>query len=114
MLGQDADGMRVVVAAVSGTGVEVGGPWVGSAGVAAVGDGVSQLFVAGPAEADRTDLAGLAGGGSDAGQTARASGVGKRARQSPISASSRAARTRPERGSDVEDAASACRTRAVR
>ena len=107
--GQDADGMGVVVAAVSGTGVEVGGPWVGSAGVAGeVGDGVSQLFVAGPAESDRADLAGLAGGGSDAGQTSQGFGGGEGARQSPISARSRAARTRPERGSDVKMWASAC------
>jgi hypothetical protein len=62
--GQDADGVRVVVTAVAGSLVEVGGPGVGVVGVAGeVGDGAAELFVDGPAEADDLVLAGLAGGG---------------------------------------------------
>ncbi len=60
--GEDAHGVRVVVASGSGAVVEVAGPGIGSAGVGReVGDGVAQLFVAGPAEADGADLAGLSG-----------------------------------------------------
>ena len=70
--------MGVVVAAGSGAVVEVGGPGVGASAVAGeVGDGVAQLFVAGPAEADRADLAGLAGGGGDAGQAGQGFGGGE-------------------------------------
>ena len=75
--GEDADGVRMVVAAADGTAVEVGGPGVGMAGVAGeVADRVAQLFVGSPAEADGAVLTGLAGGGGDAGQAGRDSGVG--------------------------------------
>src|ERR1700759_3352700 len=67
--GQDADGVGVVVAAGDGAKVEVGGPGVGASGVAGeVGEGVAQVFVAGPSESDGADLAGLSGRGGDAGQ----------------------------------------------
>src|SRR5215207_9702808 len=67
--GEDADGVGVVVAAGDGSVVEVGGPGVGVAGVAGeVAQGVAQLLVGSPAEGDGLDLAGLAGGGRDAGQ----------------------------------------------
>src|SRR5580704_5298846 len=70
--GEDADGVRVVVAAGDGLVVELGGPGAGAAGVAGeVGDGIAELLVAGPAEPDGADLAGLAGGrcrSSQAGQ----------------------------------------------
>ena len=49
--GEDADGVGVVVAAVAGTLVEVGGPGVGVVGVAGeVDDGAAQLFIDGPAK----------------------------------------------------------------
>jgi len=68
--GEDADGVGVVVSSVSGSLVEVGGPGVGVSGVAGeVADGVAELFVAGPAEPDRAQFAGLAGGGCRAGET---------------------------------------------
>jgi hypothetical protein len=67
--GEDAGGVRVIVAAGDGAIVEIGGPGIGSPGVAGeVADGVSQLFVAGPAKADRAHLSGLTGGGCHAGQ----------------------------------------------
>src|SRR5215472_5748671 len=67
--GLDTDGVRVVVAAGDGVVVEPGGPGAGAAGVAGeVGDGVAELLVAGPAEPDGADLAGLAGGRRDPGQ----------------------------------------------
>jgi hypothetical protein len=66
--GEDADGVGVVVPAVAGALVEVGGPGVGLAAVAGeVADGVAELFVAGPAETDNAALAGLSGGGGHAG-----------------------------------------------
>jgi hypothetical protein len=52
----------MVVAAVAGSGVEVGGPGVGVVGVAGeVDDGAAQLFIDGPADADDLVLAGLPG-----------------------------------------------------
>ena len=58
--------------------VEVGGPGVGASGVGGeVGDGVAELFVAGPAESDDADLAGLAGRGCCAGQTGQRFGGGE-------------------------------------
>src|SRR5271169_6776473 len=76
--GKDADGVWVVVASGSGAPVEVGGPRVGSAGVAGeVADGVAQLFVAGPTEADGAYFAGLAGRGGDTGQAHQRLGGGE-------------------------------------
>ncbi|CCC45954.1 putative uncharacterized protein mb3249c [Mycobacterium canettii CIPT 140010059] len=76
--GEDAYGVRVVVAAGSGAVVKVGGPGVGSAAVAGeVADGVAELFVCGPTEPDVGDFAGLAGGGGDAGQAGQRFGRGK-------------------------------------
>ena len=76
--GQDADGVGVVVAAGAGSVVEVGGPGVGAAGVAGeVADGVAELFVAGPAEPDGAGLAGLSGGGGDAGEADQRLGGGE-------------------------------------
>jgi hypothetical protein len=78
----------VVVAAAAGALVQVVGPGAGAAGVAGeVGDGVAELLVAGPAEADGAHLAGLAGGGRGAGEAGQGFRGGNRARQSPISAS---------------------------
>ena len=102
--------MGVVMAAGDGTVVEVGGPWVGVSGVAdEVSDGVAELFVACPAEADGAGLARCRVEGATPARQASDSGVGKRARQAPISANSRAARTRPARGRLVKMCASACR-----
>lgn len=110
--GDDADCVRVVVAAGDGAAVEIGSPGVGADRVAGeVADGIAELLVGGPAEADGAVLAGLASAGSDAseaGQQARDSDVGKRARQSPISASRRAARRVPARGRLVKTGASGC------
>ena len=76
--GEDADGVGVVVSAVDRSLVEVLGPEVGAAAVAGeVADGVAQLLVAGPAEADGAALAGLAGAGSDAGQAGEGCGGGE-------------------------------------
>src|SRR5271170_3490119 len=62
----------------AGAVVEVGGPGAGAAGVAGeVGDGVAELFVAGPAEADRTYCAGLAGGRCGAGEAGQGFGGGE-------------------------------------
>jgi len=61
--------MGVVVATACGAAVEVGSPGVGADGVAGeVADGVAELLVGSPAEADRTELAGLASAGRDASQ----------------------------------------------
>lgn len=77
---------RVVVAASDGASVEVGGP----------------------VEANGAVLAGLANAGRNAGETRQDSGVvGKRARQSPVSAGRRAARTPPARVTWAWAAASA-------
>src|SRR5256886_2139169 len=66
---QDANRMGVVFAAGDGAAVEIGGPGVGADGVAGeVADGVAELFVGGPAEADGAVLAGLASAGGDAGE----------------------------------------------
>ncbi len=76
--GQDADGVGMVVAAGEGLAVELVGPGVGAAAVAGeVADGVAQLFVGGPAEADGAVLARLAGGGCDAGQAGQRVGGGE-------------------------------------
>ena len=108
--GEDADRMGVVVSAGDGAVVEVGGPGVGASAVAGeIGDRVAELFVCRPTESDVLDVAGLAGGGRDSGQAGQRFGGGERARQSPISLSSRAARTVPERGSEVKMCASAWR-----
>src|SRR5674536_334153 len=67
--GQDADGVRVVVAPADGVAVELVRPGVRVPAVSGeVADRVAQLFVGRPAEAHRLDLAGLAGGGGDPGQ----------------------------------------------
>ena len=67
--GEDSYGMGVVVAAGDGTVVEVGGPWVGVSGVAGeVSDGVAELFVACPAEADGAGLARLSSRGCNSGE----------------------------------------------
>src|SRR5262249_3831704 len=67
--GQDADRVRVVVAACDGAVVEVGRPGVGADGVASeVADGVAELLVGRPPEVDGAVLAGLAGAGRDAGE----------------------------------------------
>src|SRR6266545_3200590 len=110
--GEDAYRVRMVVAAGAGAVVQVGCPGVGVAAVAGeVADGVAQLFVYGPAERDDLDFAGLAGGGCGAGQ-ARESGVGNRPRASPISASSRAARTVPALGRAAKTGLSGCASNA--
>src|SRR5579875_3172711 len=76
--GEDADRVRVVVAAGDGAAVEVGSPGVGADGVAGeVADGVAELLVGGPAEADGTVLARLASARRDAGQA----GQGLRGRE---------------------------------
>src|SRR5215211_2456631 len=78
--GEDADRVRVVVAAGAGALLEVGGPGVGVAAVAGeVADGVAELFVAGPAETDATAFAGLSGGRSHPGQAGQRVGGGKAA-----------------------------------
>ena len=98
----------MVVCGGDGLLVEVLGPGVAAAGVAGeVADRVAELLVAGPAEPDGPDLAGLAGRGRDAGEAGqRIRGGGNGARQSPISASSRVAQTVPERGRLVKMCAS--------
>ena len=70
--------MGVVWAADDGAVVEVGGPGIGASEVAGeVGDGVAQLFVAGPSESDAADLAGLSGRGCDSGQAGQRFGCGE-------------------------------------
>ena len=67
--GENPDRVGVVVAAVAGPLVEVGGPGVGVAAVAGeVTYGVAEVFVAGPAEIDNAAFAGLAGGWGNPGQ----------------------------------------------
>ena len=95
--------MGVVVATVDGLLVHPGGPGAGTAVVAGeVADRIAQLLVTRPAKRDGAVAAGLAGGGATPARHASAAAVGKRPRQLPISASSRAARTVPERGSEVK------------
>src|SRR5450755_2191253 len=75
--GEDAGGVGVVLAAGDGLVVELSGPGAGVAGVGGeVADGVAELLVDGPAEADGFDLAGLAGGGRDPGQAHQRGRVG--------------------------------------
>ena len=67
--------------------------------VGEVADRVAELFVGRPSGSRRLCvLPDWRVDGAAPARQARDSGVGKRARQSPISASSRAARTRPARG----------------
>src|SRR5271168_1242084 len=67
-----------VVTARTGSVVEIGGPGVGQSGVGGeVGDGVAELFVAGPAESDDAGFAGLAGRGCGAGQAGQRFGGGE-------------------------------------
>lgn len=76
--GEDPDGVGVVVAPGSGTVVEVRGPGVGIAtAVGEVGDGVAELFVARPAEADGSELAGLPGRWCCPGQAGQRFGGGE-------------------------------------
>src|SRR5215211_7570743 len=76
--GEDAHGVRVVLAAGDGLVVEVRGPRVGLAAVGGeVADGVAQLAVDRPAEGDDFVLAGLAGRGGGAGQADQRLGVGE-------------------------------------
>jgi hypothetical protein len=80
--GEDADGVGVVVASVAGALVEVGCPGVGVSAVAGeVGDGIAQLFVAGPAEGDGSEFAGLSGRGGGAGEAGQGFRGGNLARQ---------------------------------
>ena len=75
---QDADGVGVVVSSVAGVAVELVGPGVGAAAVAGeVGDGVAELLVAGPSEADAVAFPGRAGAGGDAGQAGQGLGAGE-------------------------------------
>src|SRR5664279_1406514 len=75
---EDAYCVGVVVAAGDGSVVEVGGPGVVVAGVAGeVAQGVSELFVASPAERDGFDLAGLPGRWCDTGQGGQGVGGGE-------------------------------------
>ena len=61
--GENPDRVGVVVAAVAGLLVKVGGPGVALAAVAGeVTYGVAEVFVTGPAEIDDAAFAGLAGG----------------------------------------------------
>jgi hypothetical protein len=109
--GQDAYRVRVVVAPGKGVGVELGCPRVGHAAVAGeVADGVAQLFVDCQRKLTTLTLPDWRVEGAAPAKQNRASGVGNRARQSPISVSRRAARTRPERGRLVKMCVSrACR-----
>src|SRR6478609_9113882 len=76
--GEDADGVGVVVPAGSCAVVQVGGPGVGASRVGGeVGDSVAQLLVAGPAEPDCADLAGLSGRGCRSGKAAQGFGGGE-------------------------------------
>ena len=101
--GEDPHRQGVVLAAGDRVVVDAGGPGAGVPGsVGEVADRVAELLTDGPAEGDGLVLAGLAGGRRGPGQADQRLGSGKRARQSPISVSSRAARTVPERGSEVK------------
>lgn len=76
--GEDAYGVGVVVASVAGSSVEVGGPGVGVSAVAGeVGDCVAELFVAGPAEGDGAQFAGLSGRGCRSGEAGQGLGGGE-------------------------------------
>jgi hypothetical protein len=76
--GEDASGVRVVVAACDGIVVQLGCPQAGVAGVAGeVADGVAELLADGPAEVGVGGLAGLAGGGGDSGQADQRFGGGE-------------------------------------
>jgi hypothetical protein len=78
--GQDAYRVGVVVAAVAGALVEVGGAGVGVAAVAGeVADRVAQSLVEGPAEGHDADLAGFAGRWGYAGQAGQGVGGGEAA-----------------------------------
>ncbi len=107
--GEDADGVRVVVASLAGALVEVGGPGVGVSGVAGeVGDGVAELFVAGPAEGDGAELAGLSGRGCGAGEAGQGLRGGELGSAVADLGEQRAARTRPALGRLVKMCWSAC------
>ena len=70
--------MGVIVSAGDGAVVDVGGPEVGVAGVVGeVADGITEVFVAGPAKPDGAHLAGLACGGRDTGQAHQCFGGGE-------------------------------------
>jgi hypothetical protein len=76
--GGDADGVRVVFAAGPGVVVDGRGPGAGVPGVAGeVADGVAELAVDGPAEADRDVLAGPAGDRGDPGQARQRLRIGE-------------------------------------
>src|SRR5207245_534841 len=67
--GEDADGVRVVLAAGAGVAVDLRGPWAGVPAV--IGKGGhrdAEALVAGPAELHGAVLAGLAGDGGAAGE----------------------------------------------
>jgi hypothetical protein len=67
--GEDAHGMRVVVAASEGLAIELGRPGVGASRVAGeVADGIAELLVGSPAEAHSPVFAGLPSAGRDASQ----------------------------------------------
>ena len=108
--GQDAGRVGVVVTVAAGSVVELGGPGVGVAGVAAKSVTASRSCLS---QAQRKwtvrVLPDCRVVGATPARQARDSGVGNRPRQSPISASSRAARMVPERGRLVKMWASACR-----
>src|SRR5215208_8365682 len=64
--GENPDRVRVVVAAVAGPLVKVGGPGVGVAAVAGeVTNNVAEVFVTRPAEIDGAAFAGLSSGGGN-------------------------------------------------
>lgn len=66
-----------------------------------VGDSVAELFIAGQRNAAKRCFPYCLVEGAAPGRQASDSGVGNRARQSPVSASSRAALTRPALGTPV-------------
>lgn len=70
--GEYARGVGVIVAAGNGAVVQVSSPGIGATGVAGeVADGVTQLFVTGPAKAHRAHFSGLTGGGRHTGQASQ-------------------------------------------
>jgi hypothetical protein len=70
--GEDANGMRVVVASSASLLVEIGRPRIGVAGVGSeVTNGIPELLVSSPTESDRTMLARLASTRRDAGQASQ-------------------------------------------
>ena len=90
--GEDADCVGVVVSSGAGAGVQVGGPGVGVSAVAGeVDDSVAELFICGPPDPTCLTLPDWRVEGATPARQANDSGVGKRARQSPISVSRRAA-----------------------